>query len=139
MRFEFWRATPIPLTLRVIHTLQLLASIPALPLLPIFLLLFVVNFRDGFVFLLPLPWLLSAFTNFLLLHFERVDSRIGKMSETRYSKIQMLKLIWSIIFFTPLMITSIFGSTGMKLTMMILLLHPSGPCQVIACNTVIHW
>jgi hypothetical protein len=139
MRFEFWRATSIPLTLRIIHTIQLIAVLPAFPLgLIVFLGLIITNVNGGALFLLPFPWLLSSFAIFTLLHFERVDARKRKMTEVRYSRLQVLKLVWSIVFFTPLLI-AVMASTVLKLVLFAVLTHPENFWKVIVWSNVVHW
>jgi hypothetical protein len=139
MRFEFWRGTPIPLTLRILHTLQLIAVLPAFPLgLIVFFALIITNVKGGIMFLLPLPWLFSCFSIFLLLHFERVDARKRKMTERRYSRLQMLKLLWTIVFFMPLFIATIASPT-MKLVLFVILTHPESFWKVIVWFNVVHW
>jgi hypothetical protein len=85
-----------------------------------------------------LPWLLSSFAIFILLHKERVDARNMKMTERRYTRLQMLKLLWSILFFLPLLI-AVIASTNARLILAIVLLHSGSFWKMIVWCTVVHW
>jgi hypothetical protein len=136
MRFEFWRATPVPLTLRVLHTIQLVVITPAIPFA---LLLIVGLFVKANVLLLgPLPWLFSAFATFIILRMERAEARKMKLTQGRYTQLQMLKVVWSVVFFMPLLI-AVIASTGMKFMMWGIFHHPDIVLKTFIWCNVAHW
>jgi hypothetical protein len=135
-KFTFWRSsTTVPITLKALHTLHLLLTIPAFPLT---LLIFLALLLGAAAFLITGPFALSSFTTFVLLCWERSAAKKTELTRHRYLRLQTLKLVWTVFWYAPLILTAIF-TVRMKLALAAVLLHDNWFWKMIIWFNGLHW
>jgi len=134
--FTYWRqSTQAPTTSKIVYTLQLILAIPAFPL---FLLYLFGLFIAGSGFLILFPWVLSSFSNCVLLTIERYAAKKAELTRLRYMRIQTFKFCWTLLWYLPLFIAIIF-STAIKFAVALVFVHPSWFWKVNLWFNILHW
>jgi hypothetical protein len=89
--------------------------------------------------LVQFSWIFSSFSNAILLYKERSVMAKGKLTKRRYLHIQLLKLLWTVLFFAPIFIARLTTNEMKLLIWMIIHVKTEWEWRTVLCFNGLHW